>query len=375
MASGSGPILESFRVHRISAPMPMPYVSGMHDKCDATENVLLELVSGGLIGHGRVFTFVAAQADAIHCLLVGMAESLLGHDVSNVRAVWSTLAATQLRRARAGRYGARCNRYCVMGSTAQRAELPLHQMLGSTTAVLPVYASGGWFTYSKDQLRDEAIEFADLGFVGYKLKVGHSNWREDVVRVEHVLDAVGDRIAIMVDANQSWSVKSAIQAAKALVPDGVNWLEEPVPAEDVSGTARVSSASDLQIAVGESIFSDEGFRDVIERRGADILMPNVVRVGGPSEFVKIASLAETNGLRVSPHLYTEVSAHLTAACRVGGPVEYIPRWWDELFQDAPPIENGAIKLSSRPGLGFTFAEKAIKEWSCSEGSIEKVYVP
>ncbi len=354
----------------------MPYVSGMHDKCDATENVLLELVSGGLIGHGRVFTFVAAQADAIHCLLVGMAESLLGHDVSNVRAVWSTLA----RQRNFVGLGPAVMAQGVIDTAlwdllAQRAELPLHQMLGSTTAVLPVYASGGWFTYSKDQLRDEAIEFADLGFVGYKLKVGHSNWREDVVRVEHVLDAVGDRIAIMVDANQSWSVKSAIQAAKALVPDGVNWLEEPVPAEDVSGTARVSSASDLQIAVGESIFSDEGFRDVIERRGADILMPNVVRVGGPSEFVKIASLAETNGLRVSPHLYTEVSAHLTAACRVGGPVEYIPRWWDELFQDAPPIENGAIKLSSRPGLGFTFAEKAIKEWSCSEGSIEKVYVP
>jgi len=185
-----------------------------------------------------------------------------------------------------------------------------------------------------------------------------------------VLGLVGDRIPVMVDANQAWTVKNAVAAAHALAPLGVDWLEEPVPAEDVDGSAQVAAAVAMRVAAGESIFSLAGFRDIIERRGADILMPNVVRLGGPGKFMEVASLADAYGLQVSSHTFTEVSAHLMAACINGGLVEYIPGWWDEVFEGAPEIDQGRIRLSDRAGLGFRFAEKVIHDWSCSAGTVE-----
>lgn len=228
---------------------------------------------------------------------------------------------------------------------------------------MPVYATGGWMSYGVDELVEEARQFAAAGFAGYKLKVGHADWRVDVERVRRVAEAVGDDLILMVDANQGFTPERAIAAGTALAELGVSWFEEPVAAEDIEGTARVSAALDLQVVVGESVFTSHGFRPLLERGAADLLMLDVMRCGGTSEFLRVAAMAHAFDVVVSSHAFTELSAPAMAASANAGMVEYIPGWTELLFEDAPAIEDGRLELSDRPGLGFGFSERTIRDFS------------
>jgi L-alanine-DL-glutamate epimerase-like enolase superfamily enzyme len=143
---------------------------------------------------------------------------------------------------------------------------------------------------------------------------------------------------------------------------GVTWFEEPVPAHDLGASARIAAAVDVPLATGETVFTRHGFRPLIEQRAADVVMINLLRCGGPSEFLHVAAFADAHGLPVSSHTVTEVSAHVMAACPNATIVEYIPGWWDRLFEGAPVIADGTISLSDRAGLGFTFSEQAIQDF-------------
>ena len=363
-------MIKRFRVHRLSVPLPRRYISGMHDYV-ATENVLLELQADAGVGLGRAFTFQRGHADAIHALIVEMAESLLGRDVSNVRAEWARLA-------RQNNFVGTGPAVMALGAVdtalwdllAQRAGMPLYRLLGGVQDRLPVYASGGWYTYSDQELADEAVQLAEAGYAGYKIKIGRPDWRIDIGRVEGIVQAVGDRIDVMVDANQSWSVNTAIKAGRVLASLGVDWLEEPVPAADLDATARVAGELDIRIAAGETMFGVDDFLPMLERRAVDVVMPNLVRVGGPSQMVKLAALADAQHLPISSHTLTEVAVHVMAAIPNASLVEYIPGWWDLLFEGAPAVVDGHLQLSDGPGLGFTFAERALKEFAV-EAAVER----
>jgi mandelate racemase len=252
---------------------------------------------------------------------------------------------------------------------AQQAGLPLFRLLGASSDTrLPVYITGGWLGSSKEELAEEAVSVRDRGFGHYKMKVGHADWRLDVERVEYVRGIAGDGLALMVDANQAWSVQDAIAAGRAFAELGVTWLEEPIPVEDVAGCARVTAAVDVPVASGESLYTRHGFLPLVEHRAADVLMPDLMRSGGPSEFLQIAALGETHAMPVSSHAFQEISAHLMAACPNAGLVEVIPGWSDGLFDTPPLVFDGHIHLSERPGLGFKLAEQAVREFAVDEAA-------
>jgi mandelate racemase len=357
-------VIQGFRTHHLSIPMPRRYVSGIHDY-ETTENVLLELDVGDATGIGYAFAFLPRQADAIRAMAIDLAETLVGRPVDDVRAVWHGLWQ---RINFVGQSGVSVMALATIDMAlwdllAQRAGMPLYRVLGAVRDSLPVYASGGWFTYSAEELVEEAQMLAERGFSDYKIKIGHPDLQVDLDRVEQLVVAVGDDVRVMVDANQSLSVEQAISTGRALGELGVAWYEEPVAVQNLEGSARVAAELDIPLAAGETVFTRHGFRQLIDLRAADVLMPNVVRCGGPSQFMQVATLADSYRLPISSHTYTEVSAHLMAACPNAGMVEYIPGWWDALFEQPPAIRDGQIHLSDRPGLGFTFAERALQEFS------------
>jgi len=357
-------VVQGFRTHHLSIPLPRRYVSGIHDY-EATENVLLELDVGDATGIGYAFAFIPRQADAIRTMVVDLAETLVGRSVDDVRAVWQELWQ---RINFVGQSGVSVMALATIDMAlwdllAQRAGMPLYRVLGAVRDSLPVYASGGWFTYSREELVEEAQLLAERGFSDYKIKIGHPDTQVDLDRVEHLVGALGDDIRVMVDANQSLTVEQAISTGRALGALGVAWYEEPVAVQNLEGSARVAAELDVPLAAGETVFTRHGFRQMIELRAADVLMPNVARCGGPSQFMQVATLADSHRLPISSHTYTEVSAHLMAACPNAGMVEYIPGWWDELFEQPPEIRDGQIHLPDRPGFGFTFSERALQEYS------------
>ena len=359
-------MLREATVYRLSLPLGRSLVSGIHD-FRSLETVVLDLRAGDVRGTGYAYAFRPREAEALAALVADLAESVLGQQPDHVRGHWQAL---QARINYIGQSGLAVMAQAAVDTAlwdiaAQRAGLPLYQMLGAVRARVPVYLSGGWLSYSAGELVDDVTRARERGFRHYKMKVGSPDWRTDISRVEKVAAAAGDAVAVMVDANQAWDAGTAIRAGRALESVGVDWLEEPVPAYDLDGHARVTAALDLRVATGETLFTRREFRPFITHRAADVLMPDLMRCGGPTEFMNVAVLADSFGLPVSSHLFTEVSGHLIAASPGGTLAEYIPGWFDSLFTPALRFDAGDLVLPSAPGLGFTPAEQALHDYAAA----------
>jgi mandelate racemase len=347
--------VEKIDVRVVTLPLKRVLLTSIH-KFERLYNVLVEVRAEGLTGSGYSFVFSENQAKCIEAMVWDLAEVIQNRQVEDINRHWADM---WMRINFIGQSGPPIMAMAALDTAlwdllAQKSQLPLYKLLGAVRDEVPLYATGGWMSYSNEELAEEGLKFKEEGFARYKIKIGFPDWRIDVERVRYLREAVGIDMDIMVDANQGLTVKNAINAGRAFEELGVTWFEEPVSVQDVVGSAQIATALNIPVATGETVFTRYGFLPIINSRAADVLMPDLMRCGGPTEFMKVASLAQTFNLPVSSHLFTEVSAHLIAACPNGTLVEYIPGWWDDLFEEAPRPSGGSIKLPDGPGIGIKF---------------------
>jgi L-alanine-DL-glutamate epimerase-like enolase superfamily enzyme len=360
-------VIDSITTHHISLPLERELRTAIH-RIGTIENVLVEISAGGLRGIGYAFTFNKAQANAVRHMVHDLAGSLVGADERSIRAHYSamTMQLNFTGDAGIGMLALSALDTALWDLHARRAGMPLFRLLGGDRTDLPVYATGGWTSYPVEQLVEEGLAYREQGYRHYKIKIGMPDWREDVARVHRLRAALGDDVRIQVDANQAWNRIDALDAGRAFQEAGVHWYEEPVSAADIEGSAELARVLDVPIATGETIHGLAGFRPLVEGGAADVLMPDVMRVGGVTGFLEVAGFAAAHHQVVSSHTFTEVSAHIMAALPNATLVEYIPGWWDRMFEDAPAVTGGEIHLTESPGLGFTFSEAATKEFAQSD---------
>lgn len=360
-------MIDAITTHHISLPLERELRTAIH-RIRSIENVLVEISADGLRGIGYAFTFNQAQANAVRHMVHDLAGLLAGTDERSIRAHFAamTMQLNFTGDAGVGMLALSALDTALWDLHARRAGMPLFRLLGGDRTTLPVYATGGWTSYPVEQLVEEGVAYRDQGYRNYKIKIGMPDWRDDVERVHRLRSAVGDGLAIQVDANQAWNRVDALNAGRAFEEAGVYWYEEPVAAADIGGSAELARVLDVPIATGETVHGLHGFRPLVEGGAADVLMPDVMRVGGVTGFLDVAGFAAAHHQIVSSHTFTEVSAHIMASVPNGTLVEYIPGWWDRMFADAPVVRDGDIHLSERPGLGFTFADDAVKEFARSD---------
>ncbi len=232
--------------------------------------------------------------------------------------------------------------------------LPIYRLLGGHSAAVPAYHSGGmWLSSLIDELAREAQSFVAQGFSAMKMRLGSATMAEDVARVRAVREAVGPQVKLMADANQGMTVSSAIRLGRMLEEFQLTWFEEPLPAYDLEGVARVAAALDTPIASGETEYTRYGFRQMLELKSADILMPDLQRVGGVSEFVKVAHMAEAFDVPVSSHLFSETSLQVLGGLANANYLEYMP-WFSALYNEPLQFDQGKALVPERPGWGVTF---------------------
>ena len=221
-----------------------------------------------------------------------------------------------------------------------------------------------------DELIAEAMGWVDQGIKRVKIKVGKDfgqSEREDIQRLEAVRRAVGDDVAIYIDANNGYYPKQAIYMAKEFERYQVGWFEEPVLADDIDGLARVADATSIPVATGEHEYTKYGFRELISRGGADIVQPDVGRVGGVTEWMKVAHMAHGFDLPVAPHSVQLVHLHLACATPNLKVVEYMnvalagDRVW---YTEFPEQKDGMWSpYPDRPGLGLELDPDAVARCS------------
>ena len=350
-------------VHRLSIPLSRPVRTARHHHGHA-DTVVVEMRSdSGLIGSGYCFAFGPRKAAALAALAEDFAELYRGH-----------AAAPQARFADAwrsmhfvGHTGLALMALSALDTacwdlTARGAGLPLFRHLGGDRTRVPTYASSGlWIDQSIDDLLLEAETFRAQGHRAMKMRIGRDDPEEDVERVRILRDALGGDAALLADVNQGWDEPTALRIGRRLESQGLYWLEEPLPYEDLGGYARLTAALDTPIATGETDYGSLGMKRHLEARAADVLMPDLQRMGGPSEFMRAAALCQAWHQPVSSHLFTETSAHLLAAAPNALILEHM-NWWQDLFSEPLRIEEGCVVLSEKPGIGLDLSQTALKRF-------------
>jgi len=316
----------------------------------------------GVVGENLVFTLNNRRTRVLARMVDELADLIIGHDASHITGFWQH-AWRDLNFF--GQKGIAVMAIAAVDgalwdATARAANLPLYRMLGGAQDRVPVYHSGGlWLHQSIDQLTIEAQQMVSAGFKAIKMRLGcrkpsgYPDLPADAARVRAVREVIGPDVQLMADANQGLSEAQAIRLGRMLEEYQLAWFEEPLPAWDVEGLARVAQALDTPIASGETEYARYGFRRMIELRSADVLMPDLQRVGGVSEFVRVAHMAAAYDIPVSSHLFPETSIQVLGALENASFLEYMP-WFSDLYQERLEIQDGMALVPQRPGWGFSF---------------------
>ena len=245
--------------------------------------------------------------------------------------------------------------------------LPLWKLLGGARERVPTYASGALMRgLSLDRVVAAAARLTERGFREMKTQLalpGETTPAKEVERMRRVREAIGPDIKLMCDINQRWRVEQAIDIGKRVEDAGVGlfWLEDVTTANDFAGLARITAALSTPVAGGEYVWGIVPFRHVVEARSVDIVMIDLVRVGGITQWLKVAGMAEAFNLPVVSHVIPEIHAHLVAAVPNGLTVEYMG-WMLQLFDGTAALENSELVLSDRPGLGLSFREDTVSRF-------------
>ena len=250
----------------------------------------------------------------------------------------------------------------IKGKVANR---PVHKLLGGFADRVPTYIAGGYYEEGKglEDLAAETHESVSMGAQAIKMKIGGAAISEDVERVRVVREAAGPDVRVMVDANCAYRHYEAIEIARKMEKYDVYWFEEPVNPDDYEGLKLVSQATSIPIAAGENEYTRYGFRDLIENRCAAILQPDAMIMGGITEFMKVAALAQAHDLAISPHGNQDVHIHLVAAIPNGLTLEYYRQtsdpMWGKMFKDTLRLENGYARPPDRPGIGIELNDEEL----------------
>ena len=349
----------------LRTPADNPLVVGLPAPTDTREFVTLELgTDQGAVGLGLTF-FGGALTPALKVAVDELARLTVGEDPTQVEAI-----TAKLRRA-AGSSGpggiftlalSAVDIACwdLKGKAMNQSVCAL---LGGLRDRVATYASGALMRpHPTDYLAKAGPRLRDMGFRQMKMQCGSEpTVAASVERVRVMRESIGPDIDLMCDINQLWTVNQAIEIGRRIEPYHLFWLEDPTTHDDYPGMARIADALTTPIAAGEYHYGIVPFRHLLEHRSIDIVMIDLLRAGGITQWMKIAGMAEAFNLPVVSHLVPEIHVHLVAAIPNGLTVEYMP-WTLNLYEQTPPIEGGQLVVPKKPGLGLAFDQAAMKRY-------------
>ncbi|MFJ2636228.1 mandelate racemase/muconate lactonizing enzyme family protein [Streptomyces sp. NPDC087422] len=293
-----------------------------------------------------------------------VAGELVGEDPNDIGRLWEKLvwAGASVGRSGLATQAIAAFDIALWDLKAKRAGLPLAKLLGAHRDSVRCYNTSGGFLHTPvEQVMENATASLERGIGGVKIKVGQPDSAEDLKRLAAVRAHLGDGVPLMVDANQQWDRPTAARLGRALESFGLTWIEEPLDAYDAEGHAALAAALDTPIATGEMLASVAEHVALIDARACDIIQPDAPRVGGITQFLKLAALADHHRLQLAPHFAMEIHLHLAAAYPHEPWVEHF-EWLEPLFNERLEIRDGRMHLSDRPGLGFTLTDRA-RAWT------------
>jgi L-alanine-DL-glutamate epimerase-like enolase superfamily enzyme len=328
-----------------------------------THIILALRTDDGLEGVGFVTPLVPWTVKPLRVAVEVLAETILGNDPMSVESINASLLSRVSRPQFEGlvRSATSVIDIALWDLKAQALSQPLYRLLGANRNEVPTYASWNlWWQYDVATLVKHAAGHVERGFRAMKFRLGGVPTAAEAIERTRVLrETVGDDVELLVDMNWSWTTDKTIAIGRQLEPYRLFWIEDPIPAHDYDGLRQISEALETPICAGETYYQPNQFQSLLTHRGVQIAMIDL-EIGGITQWMKIAGIVGSYGVPVASHMCTEVSAHVIAAS--GGLItEYVP-WAEAIFEETPPVIDGKLHLSERPGLGLKLSPAGLKKY-------------
>ncbi|MGR6924462.1 mandelate racemase/muconate lactonizing enzyme family protein [[Actinomadura] parvosata] len=348
----------------LSIPLERPLVTAAFP-IPAIDTALVQVRTGdGHTGVAWSFAFGQGKVASLIRLITDLADLVVGSDALATEQLWARMSKAV---GFIGRQGLAALAMSTLDTACwdikgQAAGQPVHRLLGGFRDSVEVYASQGlWLDRSRDELAKEAQSLVEQGFRAVKMRAGLPDENEDVARVALVREAIGPDVKLMVDANQAWDLKQTLRMAARLAPFDLTWLEEPMPYTRVDAYAIARRTMEMPLCTGESNYLKGELMTLAAQGGADYIMPDLMRMGGMTELVKVAHQCESYELPVTPHLFMEHCVHLAAGLPNVVWQEYQP-WWQPIMQEPLQVVDGRVEAGERPGFGIMLSQEAVERY-------------
>ena len=349
-------------VRPVDVPMRRPLQTSGRAVSSAPLVLVDLLTDAGVTGRAYAFVYQALALKPVVALLEGLGERLKGKPL-DPEAIWlGHQAAFRL----IGAQGLATMALATIDMAAWDAlakfkGLPLARLLGAAPKPIQAYNSNGLGIIGPERAAAEAVELLAPGFKGVKARLGYPDAATDLAVVRAVRAAIGPDVPLMSDYNQFLSVQDARTRVAMLDGEGLYWIEEPVRADDYDGHAEIQRMARTPIQMGESCWGPNDVAKALMAGASDYLMPDAMKVGGVTGWLRAAKLAEAANVPVSSHLFPEISVHLLAATPTAHWLEYVD-WAEPILRQPVRIENGRGVAADAPGVGIEWDEQAVARY-------------
>jgi len=353
--------IKALKVRAVRVPMTTP-----HQTAGAviTESplVLTDLVTDqGIVGSSITFTYTPAALKPTAELISNIESLVVGEPLAPL-----DLAAKLSKRFRLlgtqGLVGMALAAVdmAAWDAVARTHNLPLVTLLGGKRRPIPAYGPIGYDGVKESAKTAEAL--AKQGFTGVKAKIGYPSVNQDIAVIRAIRQAAGAEMAVMVDYNQSLSPVEAVQRIAALEDEQLTWIEEPTLAHDYAAHGAIVRASRTPVQCGENWWGILDMQHSLEAGGSDYVMPDVMKIGGVTGWLKAAALAEARGIKQSNHLWPELSARLLCCTATAHWLEYCD-WWNPVLKNPLKLQDGMALVDDTAGSGIEWNDSAVEHYA------------
>ncbi len=356
-------LIRDIRIYQAVSQISQPIADATHDISKIAFYVLETEAANGVVGQGYLLSFHYSPG-AIEGALKDLKRFILDREYHiyetaqiqkdyEIESEYFGIVGLQ-------RWALATLNVSLWDAWARTLGQPVYRLFGCHRKPIPVYGSGGWLSYSDQELVDEVVNYKKRGFTAVKIKVGSPDMERDVRRLHLVREAVGPDLKIMMDANQGMDVPSAVKLISQVEDLGIFWFEEPVVNTDFEGYAVIHAKTHISLAMGEREYSTVALRELIGRRALDLWQPDLIRLGGVEAWRDSAALANAYHIPVLPHYYKDYDVPLLAT--VANPYGAESFDWIDGIIDVPmTLNNGYALQREGNGWGFSFLHQYMTE--------------
>ena len=356
--------LESIQVRVVSVPLNRPLIAKI-GQLEDWPLILIDIhTKEGIIGRSYLEPYRLRSIPAIVHSIEDIADMFKGKPLAPLDVYGESMRSLHL----VGREGITLIALsgidmAIWDALSKAANMPLATLLGGSPGPVRAYNSNGLWLKPLEELGDEAAALVSEGnYSAIKMRLGRASIKDDVKAIANVREAVGDDVHIMSDFNQGMAFGEALLRLHALDDQGLYWFEEPIVYDNLEACAQITREIKTPIQIGENIYGPREFYKAVVARAADLYMPDLMRIGGVTGWMRAASIAGAAGLPLSSHLYPEVSAHLMRASESADWIESRD-WGLPLIAEPFDIKDGNIIVPDRPGNGISWDEVAVKRYA------------